>query len=223
MNSDSDKEIVPSSVKSVSSNVDVSQDRSWLIYNYGEIYRVLHKIDEIIKNRPSYLLDAELIFLQQYRSEFGKHKIHNFFKLATPDYIHLLTKALEAMESRISSEEEKIISSKTDKKIKGQIVVAFSQLSALLKDIKNTFFSDLQMIKVDPRRYIAVFEYLSKGVDYLIRAYVYDYLLIKGELITFDEIVNFNTRVDTLLVSFNKENFANPVYKFGSEIYEIYA
>lgn len=218
------KEIVPSSVKSVSTNVWISRNRDWLFYNYGEINRVLRQVDELLKEPPKYLLDDELAFLSLYKKDFSKRRIHNQFMLATPDYIHLLTKALEAMEMRITLEEETIFNSEKDRKIKGQITVAFSQISALLRDIRNTFFTDLEMIKQEPRRYIAIFGYLSRGVEYLLRSYVYEHQFFSNpkEMIL-EELIEFNTQIDTLFITFNQKDFATPSYKLDSQIYEIYA
>lgn len=217
-------EIVPSSVRSVSSNIAVSKNREWLFYNFGEIYRVLHQIDVVLKEKPKYLLTDELSFLEQYKSEFTKNKIHNQFKLATHDYIHLLTKALTALDTRMKAEESSILDAKDETKFKGQIVAAFAQLSSLLRDINNTFFKDLKIIQSDPQKYIKVIKYLNRGVEYLLRTYVYEYILFSNPKdLSFDELIELNSAIDQLYVDFNREDFASPVFQLGSEIYEIYS
>lgn len=218
------KEVVPSSVKSVSTNVHVSANREWFFYNYGDIVRLISRINALLSDQPRYLLEDEISFLKEYTKDFSKYRVHNQFKLATTDYLHLLTKALSALDSRMKVEEAVILDSNKDIKIRGQIVSAFSQLSGLLKDIRNTFFTDLEMIKQNPRRYVHILNYLTKGVNYLLRAYVYEYVLLsKSEALPLDEIVDFNCEIDRLYVDFNKQDFASPVYRMGSQIYEIYA
>ena len=157
---DIDKGIVPSSVKSVSSNVGISGKREWLFYNFAEINLILRKVDDILKERPKQLLSEELNFLGTYKEDFQKYRMHNGFRLATTDYIALLTKALEALDSRIKIEGQVAIEKRLPNDTTGQIVIAFSQISSILRDIKNTFFTNLAMIQLDPKRYIKVIRYL---------------------------------------------------------------
>ncbi len=221
---ETNKEIVPSSVKSVSENISISPNREWLFYNYGEINRTLHVISEILANKPAYLLDNELEFLSLYKNDFSKHKEHNQFKLATTDYIHLLTKALESLESRLDAEEDKVIRKNIDVSLKGQLVVSFSQISSLMKDINRTFFTNFEMIKQQPSRYVKVMNYLVLGINYLLRAYVYEYRIFsKPKELSVQEMINFNSEIDRLYVDFNSQDYASPDYKVDSEVYEIYS
>ena len=224
MTADMEKGIVPDSVKSVSSNVYVSKSREWLFYNFSEIYSVVQKIDETLREKPKYLLPEELEFLITYKADFGKYRIHNQFKLATTDYISLLNKALDALDSRLNKEEQITIGRSEYHEIKGQLVVAFTQISTLFKDLRNTFFTNLEMIQQEPKRYMKVIKFLLNSVNYLLKAYVYEYAFFKNpKEVSFEELVDFNSEVDKTYIEFNHSEFATPIYKLENQIYETYA
>jgi len=224
MNKDLNKEIVPNSVKTVSSNVYVSKGREWIFYNWSEIHFILHKIDETLKAKPEYLLQEEIDFLKTYSKEFSKHRIHNQFKLATPDYIVLLNSALDALNSRLMKEEQLTIDRNEYSEIKGQIVLSFTLISNLFKDLQNTFFNGLDMIQQDPKKYEKIIKYLLSSVNYLLRAYFYEYAFFKNpKEVSFDELIEFNSAIDRTYIDFNRSEFASPKYKLTNQIYETYA
>lgn len=173
---------VNESASSISQNVDyVSEREQYMVYSTKlEIRRNIESAQDLLDESPDYLYEDEYSFLESFVTVFKRSEHQGGYNVENEQYLKLFESALEAIQSRMTSERERLIREIDDEEGL-EIQHMFYQIGELLSKIIEELDDNWTDLLHGRKNLSTDVKEFNQVLQYLVRGYRYENRLISGE------------------------------------------